>query len=138
YAERLLEDLEEVDWPESIKEMQRNWIGKSEGATVKFPVVDSDIVLETYTTRPDTLYGTTYIVIAPEHKLLDEIVADSHKDEVDAYVKEVETKSELERTSLNDDKNGLFTGKYVKHQLTGEKFQIGVRDNVLAYYGRGI
>ena len=138
YAERLLEDLEEVDWPESIKEMQRNWIGKSEGATVKFPVVDSNIVLETYTTRPDTLYGTTYIVIAPEHKLLDEIVADSHKDEVNAYVKEVETKSELERTSLNDDKNGLFTGKYVKHPVTGEELPIWVADYVVASYGTGV
>ena len=138
YAERLLEDLEEVDWPESIKEMQRNWIGKSEGATVKFPVVDSDIVLETYTTRPDTLYGTTYIVIAPEHKLLGDLVADSHKDEINAYVKEVETKSELERTSLNEDKNGLFTGTYVKHPVTGEELPIWVADYVVASYGTGV
>src|SRR5699024_8845841 len=114
YAERLLEDLDAVDWPESIKEMQRNWIGKSEGASVEFRVVDSGIEVEPYTTRPDTLYGTTYVVIAPEHKLLTDIVADSHKDKVNAYVKEVETKSELERTSLNDDNNGLFTGTYVK------------------------
>lgn len=138
YAERLLEDLEEVDWPESIKEMQRNWIGKSEGATVKFPVIDSDIVLETYTTRPDTLYGTTYIVIAPEHKLLADIVADSHQDKINAYVKEVETKSELERTSLNDDKNGLFTGAYVKHPVTGEELPIWVADYVVASYGTGV
>ncbi|MEY8292635.1 leucine--tRNA ligase [Carnobacteriaceae bacterium 52-44] len=138
YAERLLEDLDEVDWPESIKEMQRNWIGRSEGATVKFPIVDSDITLETYTTRPDTLYGTTYIVIAPEHKLLNDIVADSHKDEINAYVKEVETKSELERTSLNDDKNGLFTGTYVKHPVTGEQLPIWVADYVVASYGTGV
>ncbi|SHF09754.1 leucyl-tRNA synthetase [Atopostipes suicloacalis DSM 15692] len=138
YAERLLEDLEEVDWPESIKEMQRNWIGKSEGATVKFPVIDSDIVLETYTTRPDTLYGTTYIVIAPEHKLLADIVTDSHQDKINAYVKEVETKSELERTSLNDDKNGLFTGAYVKHPVTGEELPIWVADYVVASYGTGV
>ena len=138
YAERLLEDLDEVDWPESIKEMQRNWIGKSEGASVKFRVVDSEIELETYTTRPDTLYGTTYVVIAPEHKLLTDIVADSHKDKVNAYVKEVETKSELERTSLNDDKNGLFTGTYVKHPITGEKLPIWVADYVVASYGTGV
>jgi len=138
YAQRLLEDLDEVDWPESIKEMQRNWIGKSEGASVKFRVVDSEIELETYTTRPDTLYGTTYVVIAPEHKLLTDIVADSHKDKVNAYVKEVETKSELERTSLNDDKNGLFTGTYVKHPITGEKLPIWVADYVVASYGTGV
>src|SRR5690625_1654572 len=138
YAERLLEDLDEVDWPESIKEMQRNWIGRSEGATVKFPIIDSDVTLETYTTRPDTLYGTTYIVIAPEHKLLNDIVADSHKDEINAYVKEVETKSELERTSLNDDKNGLFTGTYVEHPVTGEQLPIWVADYVVASYGTGV
>lgn len=138
YAERLLEDLDEVDWPESIKEMQRNWIGRSEGATVRFPVIDSDITLETYTTRPDTLYGTTYIVIAPEHKLLDDIVADSHKDEINAYVKEVETKSELERTSLNEDKKGLFTGTYVEHPVTGEQLPIWVADYVVASYGTGV
>lgn len=138
YAERLLEDLDEVDWPESIKEMQRNWIGKSEGAIVKFPVVHSDIVLETFTTRPDTLYGTSYVVIAPEHKLLDEIVPESHKEEVDRYVKEVETKSELERTSLNDDKNGLFTGAYVEHPLTGENLPLWVADYVVASYGTGV
>lgn len=138
YAERLLEDLDEVDWPESIKEMQRNWIGRSEGAIVKFPVVHSDIVLETFTTRPDTLYGTSYVVIAPEHKLLDEIVPESHKEEVDRYVKEVETKSELERTSLNDDKNGLFTGAYVEHPLTGENLPLWVADYVVASYGTGV
>lgn len=138
YAERLLEDLDEVDWPESIKEMQRNWIGKSEGAIVKFPVVHSDIVLETFTTRPDTLYGTSYVVIAPEHKLLEEIVPESHKEEVDRYVKEVETKSELERTSLNDDKNGLFTGAYVEHPLTGENLPLWVADYVVASYGTGV
>lgn len=138
YAERLLEDLDEVDWPESIKEMQRNWIGRSEGAIVKFPVVHSDIVLETFTTRPDTLYGTSYVVIAPEHKLLEEIVPGSHKEEVDRYVKEVETKSELERTSLNDDKNGLFTGAYVEHPLTGENLPLWVADYVVASYGTGV
>ncbi len=138
YAERLLEDLEEVDWPESIKEMQRNWIGKSEGATVEFPVIDSELVLEAYTTRPDTLYGTTYLVIAPEHALLDELVSEAHKEEIDAYVKEVEMKSELERTSLNDDKHGIFTGAYVEHPVTGEQLPVWVADYVVASYGTGI
>jgi len=138
YADRLLEDLDDLDWPESIKEMQRNWIGKSEGATVKFPVVDSDIVLETYTTRPDTLYGTSYVVIAPEHEMLDEIVPASHKEDIDDYVKEVETKSELERTSTNEAKTGLFTGAYVKHPLTDEDLPVWVADYVVASYGTGV
>ena len=138
YAERLLEDLEKVDWPESIKEMQRNWIGRSEGAIVQFPVIDSDIVLETYTTRPDTLYGTTYVVIAPEHKGLADLVPASHKEDVDAYVKEVEMKSELERTATSDEKSGLFTGAYVEHPLTGEQLPLWVADYVLASYGTGV
>ncbi len=138
YADRLLEDLNDVDWPESIKEMQRNWIGRSEGATIKFPVVDSDIVLETYTTRPDTLYGTSYVVIAPEHSLLDDIVPESHKEQVDEYVKQVESKSELERTGTNDDKTGLFSGAYVIHPLTDEPIPVWVADYVVASYGTGV
>lgn len=138
YADRLLEDLDLVDWPESIKDMQRNWIGKSEGANVQFKLADSELVLETYTTRPDTLFGTTYIVIAPEHKLLDEIVKEEQKDAVDAYVKQVEAKSELERTDLNKDKSGLFTGSYVIHPLTGEEIPVWVADYVVASYGSGV
>ena len=138
YAERLLEDLDKVDWPESIKEMQRNWIGRSEGAIVQFPVVESDIVLETYTTRPDTLFGTTYVVIAPEHKNLFDLVPASHKEEVEAYVQEVEMKSELERTATSDEKTGLFTGAYVTHPLTGEELPLWVADYVLASYGTGV
>lgn len=138
YADRLLEDLEDVDWPESIKDMQRNWIGKSEGAMIQFPVSDSDIVLETYTTRPDTLYGTSYVVIAPEHNVLEDIVPESHREDVEAYVKEVELKSELERTSLNKDKTGLFTGAHVVHPITGEKLPVWVADYVVASYGTGV
>src|SRR5699024_6035495 len=89
YAERLLEDLEDLDWPENIKEMQRNWIGKSEGVIIEFPIVNnSEIVLETYTTRPDTLFGTSYVVIAPEHKELHKIVSKEYKNKVDNYLKE--------------------------------------------------
>lgn len=138
YAERLLEDLDKVDWPESIKEMQRNWIGRSEGAIVQFPVIDSDIVLETYTTRPDTLFGTTYVVIAPEHKKLSSLVPASHKEAVEAYVQKVEMKSELERTGTSDEKTGLFTGAYVAHPLTGEQLPLWVADYVLASYGTGV
>ena len=138
YAERLLEDLDKVDWPESIKEMQRNWIGRSEGAIVQFPVIDSDIVLETYTTRPDTLFGTTYVVIAPEHKELSSLVPASHKEAVEAYVQKVEMKSELERTGTSDEKTGLFTGAYVTHPLTGEQLPLWVADYVLASYGTGV
>jgi leucyl-tRNA synthetase len=138
YAERLLEDLEDVDWPESIKEMQKNWIGKSEGATIKFPVIDSDVTLEAYTTRHDTLFGTTYMVIAPEHEILDEIVPESHKENVNAYVKDVETKSELERTGTNGDKSGVFSGVYVKNPVTEKEIPVWVADYVIASYGTGV
>ncbi|MDN6161775.1 MAG: leucine--tRNA ligase [Atopostipes sp.] len=138
YADRLLEDLELVDWQESIKDMQRNWIGKSEGANVHFRLADTDLVLETYTTRPDTLFGTSYIVIAPEHKLLDELVTEDYKDEIATYVEEVEAKSELERTDLNKDKTGLFTGSYVINPVTNEEIPVWVADYVVASYGSGV
>lgn len=138
YADRLLEDLELVDWPESIKEMQKNWIGKSEGASVLFEMVGSNRVLETFTTRPDTLFGTTYIVIAPEHDLIDEIVTADRKEEIAAYLQEVEAKSELERTDLNKDKTGLFTGSYVINPLTKEEIPVWVADYVVASYGTGV
>ncbi len=138
YADRLLNDLEEVDWPESIKEMQRNWIGKSEGATVNFDVVDSDVTLEAYTTRPDTLFGTTYLVIAPEHKILSDIVPESYKEEIQAYVTEVERKSELERTGTSDEKTGVFTGIYVTNPVTNEEIPVWVADYVIASYGTGV
>ena len=138
YADRLLEDLDDVDWPDSIKEMQKNWIGKSEGATVNFDLVDSDVTLEAYTTRPDTLFGTTYLVIAPEHDILDGIVPESHKEEVAAYVKEVERKSELERTGTTGDKTGVFSGVYVINPVTNEEIPVWVADYVIASYGTGV
>ena len=138
YADRLLEDLDDVDWPDSIKEMQKNWIGKSEGATVNFDIVDSDVTLEAYTTRPDTLFGTTYLVIAPEHDILDDIVPESHKEEVSAYVKEVERKSELERTGTTGDKTGVFSGVYVINPVTNEEIPVWVADYVIASYGTGV
>ena len=138
YADRLLEDLDDVDWPDSIKEMQKNWIGKSEGATVQFDVVDSDTILEAYTTRPDTLFGTTYVVIAPEHDLLDSIVPETHKEAVNAYVKEVERKSELERTGTKGDKTGIFSGVHVINPVTKEEIPVWVADYVIASYGTGV
>lgn len=139
YADRLLEDLDLLDWPENIKEMQRHWIGKSQGARVNFKVVsDKDQVLSVYTTRPDTLFGTKYVVIAPEHPLVSELTTSDHKEEVSAYVEQVANKSEMERTSLNKDKTGLFIGSYVEHPLTGEKLPIWVADYVMISYGTGV
>lgn len=137
YAERLLEDLEDVDWPESIKAMQRNWIGKSEGAMVTFDIRDTDKQFQVYTTRPDTLFGVTYVVLAPEHELVKEIVSLEQKEIVDRYVKEVELKSELERTSLNKDKTGVFTGAYAINPVNGKAIPIWVADYVLSSYGTG-
>lgn len=137
YAERLLEDLELVDWPESIKAMQRNWIGKSEGAMVTFKIKDSDHEFKIYTTRPDTLFGASYTVLAPEHELVKLITTPEQQEAVEAYVKEVETKSELDRTSLNKDKTGVFTGAYAINPVNGQEIPIWVADYVLSSYGTG-
>ena len=137
YAERLLEDLELVDWPESIKAMQRNWIGKSEGAMVTFKIKDSDHEFKIYTTRPDTLFGASYTVLAPEHELVKLITTPEQQGAVEAYVKEVETKSELDRTSLNKDKTGVFTGAYAINPVNGQEIPIWVADYVLSSYGTG-
>ena len=137
YADRLLDDLEELDWPESLKAMQRNWIGKSEGALIDFQIVDHEAKVQSYTTRPDTLFGSTYVVLAPEHDLVKEVTTSEYNEQVEAYVKAVATKSELERTSLNKDKSGVFTGGYVLHPITGEQLPIWIADYVLASYGTG-
>ena len=113
YADRLLEQLDNLDWPESTKEMQRNWIGKSVGAHVEFNVANhQDAHFTVFTTRADTLFGATYCVLAPEHTLVDEITTDDQRAEVEAYKKACVSKSELERTELNKDKTGVFTGAY--------------------------
>ena len=137
YAEKLLEDLDDLDWPENIKELQRNWIGKSVGATVRFEVDGGHGNLEVFTTRPDTLFGATYMVIAPEHKLVNQIVTDEHKEEVKNYLKKTELKSDLERTDLNKDKSGVFTGAYATNPVNGKKIPIWVADYVLISYGTG-
>jgi leucyl-tRNA synthetase len=137
YADRLLEDLEELDWPESIKEMQRNWIGRSEGAEIEFAVDGHDESFTVFTTRPDTLFGATYAVLAPEHPLVEKITTPEQKPAVDAYLKEVQSKSDLERTDLAKEKTGVFTGAYAIHPVTGDKLPIWIADYVLMGYGTG-
>lgn len=138
YADRLIDDLDLVDWPESVKEMQRNWIGRSEGASVFFPVVgDEDTKIEVFTTRADTLFGASYVVLAPEQELVDQLTTPEHKAEVEKYKEEASRRSDLERTDLNKDKTGVFTGSYVINPVNGEKLPIWISDYVLASYGTG-
>ena len=137
YADRLLEDLDELDWPESTKEMQRNWIGRSEGAEVDFPVVGLDEKITVFTTRPDTLFGATYMVLAPEHPLVDKVTTPEHRNEVKEYQLKASQKSDLERTELQKDKTGVFTGGYAINPVNNEKIPIWVADYVLISYGTG-
>lgn len=138
YADRLIDDLDLVDWPESVKEMQRNWIGRSEGASVFFPVVgDEDTKIEVFTTRADTLFGASYVVLAPEQELVDQLTTPEHKAEVEKYKEGASRRSDLERTDLNKDKTGVFTGSYVINPVNGEKLPIWISDYVLASYGTG-
>ena len=137
YADRLLEDLEELDWPESIKDMQRNWIGRSEGAEVNFQIDGHDEHFTVFTTRPDTLFGATYTVLAPEHKLVQKITTPEQKQAVEKYLEEVTSKSDLERTDLAKDKTGVFTGAYAINPVNGVKVPIWIADYVLATYGTG-
>ena len=138
YADRLIDDLDLVDWPESVKEMQRNWIGRSEGASVFFPVVgNEDTKIEVFTTRADTLFGASYVVLAPEQELVDQLTTSEHKAEVEKYKEEASRRSDLERTDLNKDKTGVFTGSYVINPVNGEKLPIWISDYVLASYGTG-
>jgi leucyl-tRNA synthetase len=137
YADRLLEDLEELDWPESLKEMQRNWIGRSEGAEVTFQIDGHDETFTVFTTRPDTLFGATYAVLAPEHALVEKITTAEQKAAVDAYLEQVKRKSDLERTDLAKEKTGVFTGAYAINPANGEKMPIWIADYVLVSYGTG-
>ena len=137
YAEKLLEGLETIDWPESTKEIQRNWIGKSIGAQVAFKVDGHNDSFVVFTTRCDTLFGATYCVLAPEHVLVEKIVSGEQKEAVEAYRKECATKSDLERTELNKDKTGVFTGAYAINPVNGKKIPIWISDYVLASYGTG-
>lgn len=137
YADRLLDDLDDLDWPEPIKEMQRNWIGRSVGAQVTFKIKDSDKSFDVFTTRPDTLFGCSYTVLAPENELVKEITSPEQKEAVDAYIKSIESKSDLERTDLNKDKTGVFTGAYAINPVNGEEVPVWISDYVLATYGTG-
>lgn len=140
YAERLLIDLDMLDWPESTKEMQRNWIGKSEGAKVMFTVKEESggvLPLEIFTTRPDTLWGATYMVLAPEHPYVDKITTEEHKTAVDIYKDNAKHKSDLERQGLEKDKTGVFTGAYAVNPVNGEEIPIWISDYVLMGYGTG-
>ena len=137
FAERLLEGLEEIDWPESTKEMQRNWIGKSIGAHVTFKIKNTDKEFKVFTTRCDTLFGATYCVMSPEHELVDVITTADKKEEVDAYKKVCASKSDLERTELNKEKTGVFIGAYAINPVNDKEIPIYISDYVLATYGTG-
>ncbi|MFP4484484.1 MAG: leucine--tRNA ligase [Spirochaetaceae bacterium] len=137
YADRLLEDLEELDWPESIKAMQRNWIGRSEGANVTFPLSGHDDEIEVFTTRPDTLFGATYMVLAPEHRLVPLVTTEEKRSEVHEYVTQAKLKSDLERTDLAKEKTGVFTGAYAVNPVNGEEIPVWISDYILLSYGTG-
>jgi leucyl-tRNA synthetase len=137
YADRLLEDLEDLDWPESIKDMQRNWIGRSEGAEITFKIEGYEDSFDVFTTRPDTIFGATYAVIAPEHPLVEKITTSEQQGAVEAYINEIKSKSDLERTDLAKDKTGAFTGAYAINPVNGAKMPIWIADYVLMSYGSG-
>ena len=137
YAEKLLADLDILDWPESLKAMQRNWIGKSVGAEIDFKIEGTDKAFTVFTTRADTVFGVSYCVLAPEHKLVEEIVTEGQKAAVGEYLDIVKRKSDLERTDLNKDKTGVFTGAYAINPVNGEKVELWIADYVLASYGTG-
>lgn len=137
YADRLLEDLDELDWPESLKDMQRNWIGRSEGAEATFTVEGTDQSFAVFTTRPDTIFGATYAVLSPEHQLIDTITTDEQRAAVTAYQEQAVRKSDLERTDLAKEKTGVFTGAYARNPFTDQLMPIWIADYVLASYGTG-
>ena len=137
FAERLLDGLNEVDWPESTKEIQRNWIGKSIGAHVNFKIKNSDETFTVFTTRCDTLFGATYCVLAPEHKLVQIITTEEQRNQINEYIKQCASKSDLERTELNKEKTGVFTGAYAINPVNGKEIPIWISDYVLSTYGTG-
>jgi len=137
YAERLLADLDKLDWSAGMKEMQRDWIGKSEGATVKFKIRNSKFEIEVFTTRPDTLFGATFMVLAPEHPLVFEITTPEKRAEVEAYVKKAQGETEIERMAVDRVKTGVFTGAYAENPVNGKEIPIWIADYVLMGYGTG-
>lgn len=137
YADRLLSGLDTVDWPEPLVEMQRNWIGKSVGASVKFPLPQLDTAIEVFTTRVDTIFGVSFVVLAPEHELVAALTTPEQQAEVDAYIEKTAKKSELDRMADTKTVSGAFTGSYAKHPISGQNVQIWIADYVLAGYGTG-
>jgi leucyl-tRNA synthetase len=137
YADRLLADLDDLEWPESLKEMQRNWIGRSEGAEVRFSIDGREGGITVFTTRPDTLWGATYMVLAPEHPLVAEITTDDQREAVHAYIADASKKNDLERTELAKEKTGVFTGAYAVNPMNAERIPIWIADYVLLSYGTG-
>jgi leucyl-tRNA synthetase len=137
YAESLLDGLDDLDWPENIKELQKNWIGKSEGVELGFDIDGHNDTINVYTTRPDTLFGASYMVLAPEHTLIHSIVTDEQRLKVEAYIEETKKKSDFDRTEVNKDKTGVFTGTYAINPFSKEKIEIWIADYVLISYGTG-
>jgi leucyl-tRNA synthetase len=138
YADELLEGLKEIDWPESTVKRQENWIGRSTGAMIRFPLEsDSDRTIDAFTTRPDTIFGVTYVVLAPEHELVDELTTDDRRDAVKEYIEHALRATEVDRTSTTRPKTGVFTGSYVQHPFTGDRLPVWVADYVLGSYGTG-
>jgi leucyl-tRNA synthetase len=137
YADKLLEGLDRIDWPEKTKTMQKNWIGRSEGAWIQFPIENSEKKIEVFTTRPDTLWGVTYMVLAPEHPLVESLTTPEHRDEIAAYIDQAKKESEILRTSLEKEKTGVFTGSYCINPVNNEKVPIWIADYVLLSYGTG-
>ncbi len=138
YADRLVEDLKDIDWPESLKKLQTHWIGRSEGALVHFKEKKTGQILSVFTTRPDTLFGVSFLVLSPEHPLVAEIVTEAAKEQVDSYRKKIAARSDLERTDLNKEKTGVFTGAYAIHPLSGQEIPVWIADYVLMGYGSGV
>ena len=137
FAEKLIEGLEDIDWSDSLKEMQRNWIGRSEGAEVHFKVAGGSNILTVFTTRPDTLFGATYMVLSPEHGLVDELTSEGQQAAVAAYREQAARKSDLERTELAKEKTGVFIGAHAINPVNGERIPIWIADYVLSTYGTG-
>ncbi|OGN61539.1 MAG: leucine--tRNA ligase [Chlamydiae bacterium RIFCSPHIGHO2_12_FULL_27_8] len=137
YAERLIEDLDKVDWPENIKKLQVNWIGKSEGAKIKFKSAHQNEYIEVFTTRPDTIFGATYLVLSPEHPLVSKLTTKESRDSVKKYIKQISLKSDLERTDLAKEKTGVFIGSYAINPANGKELPIWIADYVLTGYGTG-
>lgn len=137
YADRLLKDLDKLDWPESLKDMQRNWIGKSSGAIIDFSVDNQDDVISVFTTKPYTIYGVSAVVVACEHPLVNKLVTKDNQEEVEAFIQKTVNQSDLQRSELNTDKQGIFTGSYVKHPFSGELLPVYIGDYVLPTFGTG-